>query len=101
MNDPVTPTQDLPTSRRRLAAEIAHELTCVRCRQGWSCGGIGDADLEAGDRIDGFLVHLERRAAKAVLDAVEEKAAPWAWAGRVADIRDAARAAAVPFGVQS
>lgn len=49
-----------------LAAEIAHTLACTRCHMGWSCGGLGEDDYEAGERIV-RLLDTRQAAADAVL----------------------------------
>lgn len=38
-----------------VAAQIAHRLTCDRCRMGWSCGGLSEDDYTAGARIADLL----------------------------------------------
>lgn len=49
-----------------LAAEIAHTLACTRCQMGWTCGGLGEEDYEAGKRIV-RLLDSRATAADAVL----------------------------------
>lgn len=39
------------STHAHLAAEIVHTLACTRCRMGWTCGGLGEDDYEAGERI--------------------------------------------------
>lgn len=55
-----------------LAAQIAHKLTCTRCRMGWYCGGVSEDDYEHAERIGALLAQVRaehgERIAAAVLD---------------------------------
>lgn len=38
-----------------LAAQIVHHITCTRCRMGWYCGGLSEADYEQAPGVRALL----------------------------------------------
>lgn len=63
-----------------VAARIAHRLTCSRCRMGWTCGGLGEDDVQNGERIADLVAEAKAEALRDAADEVKRVAAD-GWGG--------------------
>lgn len=61
--------------RDDLAARIVHRLSCTRCAQGWSCGGLGEGDYAAAGEIAGLLAEVWGEERERVVQAIEAESA--------------------------
>ena len=60
--------------RDDFAARIVHRLSCTRCVQGWSCGGLAEGDYAAAADIADLLAEVRADERSRVAQAIEQAA---------------------------